>query len=132
MLHRLVFSWRGALLGVLASVAAFAVFAAPVASANNGAIVLKGTAPSVVFDANGNLVSITSPAHELLNHSGAINVVVKGEVAPPASGTAVVWDSANTGGFAFNIDSCTPTTNWSESITPAGDLTLTAHFTGCA
>jgi hypothetical protein len=109
---------------------ALAIFGASAASADNGALVFKDTGTCGALDATGGLVSINRD-RQVVNHSGTINFVCRGAVTPPANGTSVTWDNANTG-RVYKYGNCTPTTDWSETITPNGAVTLTATFTGCS
>ena len=108
--------------------AAVLALAAPAAQAAP-AVSINGTTCGM-YDGNGG-IAITTDTRILATQSANDNGMLRcqTQVTPPASGSAVRYDSSSTGGFCFASYPVNQVTDqWKETVSASGEATLVCHF----
>jgi hypothetical protein len=120
-----------ALASLVAAVAVVVAAGGGVAKADNNAAVHIDFAGCVVFDGNGGLVFETNGG-EVITHGGQDIEKCSITGVPNDTGMAVNYDTNNNPvfvGLECGTDSGS-TTNWHETVSAAGNATLTCHLSG--
>jgi hypothetical protein len=115
----------GLLFTTLLTMVTLAIFSALPGRAQEGAIRVI-IDPCTVLDGNGNIAPADS-CQAIVLPNGIITAQAHASGVPNATGQAVYWSYANTGAVASMPDGRT-TTEWSETVSAAGEATLVAIF----
>jgi hypothetical protein len=117
----------GLLFATLLTMVTLAIFSALPGQAQEGAIRgVGGMGSCTVFDGNGNIVP-ADRCQALVLPNGIITFQAHASGVPNATGQAVYWNYANTGVVPEILNGRT-TTEWSETVSAAGEATLVAIF----
>jgi hypothetical protein len=114
----------GLLFATLLTMVTLAIFSALPGQAQEGAI--RVMPPCTIVDGNGNIVP-ADRCQALVLPNGIITFQAHASGVPNATGQAVYWNYANTGAVA-GLWNGRQTTEWSETVSAAGEATLVAIF----
>jgi hypothetical protein len=81
-----------------------------------------------LLDGNGAPLQVTSPTKNVYEPDGSWNLTCRAKGAPNDTGGSVTYNFANTGQFCFDVVFGLPTTDFSETVSSSGNVSLTCHF----